>query len=247
MRINIGLELDNEGRALAWALDYPGCFADGEEGSDAVIALARALVSYEDWVARHGRPGWVNLEDFDLRVVETWQVYTINDDYDEIEGGYAVNAWFRHDWKPLNAEEIERGLTLLDWSREDLLRVAQPLEDRVMDLQYPGERWSIRGILRHVAGAEWWYLDRLNLVEGGRDQLPKDVFARLETVRTQLKKVLPELAGCERVLGKEGELWSPRKLLRRALWHEINHRDHILQLLSQGGKNRVENDAAQTG
>ena len=232
MRISIGLELDNEGRALAWALDYPGCYAWGDEGPDAVIALARELVAYENWSALHGQPDWARLGNFDLRVVETWQVYTINDQFDEQEGGYAVNAWFRHDWKPLTSEEIERGLTLLEWSREDLLRVAKPLEDRVLDLQYPSERWGIRGILKHVANAEWWYLDRLNLVEGGRDQLPVDVFARLEKVRELLRRSLPDLAGREIVLGKDGELWSPRKLLRRALWHEINHRQHILQLLA---------------
>jgi uncharacterized damage-inducible protein DinB len=233
MRISIGLELDNEGRALAWALDYPGCFAYGAEGPDAVIALVQGLVSYEDWAARHGEPGWANLGDFDLRVVETWQVYTINDHFEEQEGGYAVNAWFRQDWKPLQTSEIERGLTLLQWSREDLLNAARNLEDQVMDLQRPGERWSIRGILKHVAGAEWWYLDRLNLAEGGREQLPKDAFERLDWVREHLNRALPELAGRELVLGKDGELWSPRKLLRRALWHEINHREHILKLLRQ--------------
>ena len=37
MRISIGLELDNEGRALAWALDFPGCFAYGPQGPEAVI------------------------------------------------------------------------------------------------------------------------------------------------------------------------------------------------------------------
>jgi len=243
MRITIGLELDNEGRALAWALDYPGCFAYGEEGPDAVIALPRALVAYEDWVARHGQPGWADLGDFDLHVAETWQVYTINDQYEEEEGGYAVNAWFRHDWKPLQPEEIERGLALLSWARQDLLRVVQDLDDRIMDLEYPGERWSIRGILKHVANAEWWYLDRLNLTQGGRDQLPKDVFERLEKVRGLLNLALPDLAGCEMVLGKDGELWSPRKLLRRTLWHEINHRDHILQLL-HGNHQSPEQGAA---
>lgn len=233
MRISIGLELDNEGRALAWALDHPGCYAWGAQGPDAVIALARELVAYEDWAARHGKPDWVRLGNFDLRVVETWQVYTINDQFDEQEGGYAVNAWFRHDWKPLSPEEIERGLSLLEWSRDDLLRVARPLEDLVLDRQYPGERWGIRGILKHVANAEWWYLDRLNLAEGGREQLPKDVFERLAKVRQDLRQSLPDLAGRELVLGKDGELWSPRKLLRRVLWHEINHRGHILQLLTQ--------------
>ncbi len=234
MRISIGLELDNEGRALAWALDYPGCFAYGSEGPEAVISLARELVNYESWIAGHAQAAGqadLDLGDFDLRVVDTWQVYTINDAYDLQEGGYAVNAWFRQDWKPLTAAEIERGLDLLRWSRADLLSAAAGVDPALMDIQRPGERWSIRGILKHVAGAEWWYLDRLGLAEGGRDPLPKDAFERLAWVRERLNAALPGLAEKDLVLGKEGEFWSPRKLLRRVLWHEIDHRQHILKLI----------------
>ena len=176
MRISIGLELDNEGRALAWALDFPGCFAFADEGPEAVIALARELAAYEDWVNRHTGPGGLELGNFDLRVVDTWQVVTINDQYDLAEGGYAVNAWFWHDWKPLTGSEIERGLDLLRWSREDLLQVLADTPVEIMDRSVPGERWSIRGIARHVANAEWWYLDRLGLAEEGREKLPQELF-----------------------------------------------------------------------
>lgn len=233
MRISIGLELLYEGRAQAWALDYPGCFSYGDEGSDAVIALARSLVSYEEWVNSHAGTAQINLGDFDLRVVDTWQVYTINDQFDEVEGGYAVNAWFRHDWKPLTTAEIEHGLNLLRWSREDLLQVVQGLDDQVLDRQYPDERWSIRGILKHVANAEWWYLNRLNLVQGGKEQFPADAFERLQWERELLNSHLPGLADQEMVIGVDGEIWSPRKLLRRTVWHEIDHREHILKLLQQ--------------
>ena len=58
----------------------------------------------------------------------------------------------------------------------------------------------------------------------------KNCSERLAWVRGRLTAVLPGLEGREMVVGKEGELWSPRKLLRRALWHEINHRQHILKL-----------------
>lgn len=230
MLISVGLELNNEGRALAWALNVPGCFAYGDDGPEAVIALARALTEHKQWVESHAGPGWLELGDFDLRIVDTWEVYTIDDDYNQVEAGYAVNAWFRDDWKPLSTEEITRGLALLDWSREDLQRVAAGLTDEELDRQYPGERWSIRGVLKHVGGAEWWYLDRLGLAEGGRAVLPGDAFERLAWVRERLKQALPGLAGKELVVGKEGEFWSPRKLLRRALWHEIDHRQHILKL-----------------
>jgi len=233
MLISVGLELNNEGRALAWALDLPGCFASGAEGSDAVIALAREVVIYEDWIARHAGPGWLSVGDFDLRIIDTWQVYTINDRYDVVDDGYAVNAWFRTDWKPLEAVEIERALSLLEWSREDLLQVVDALDDELLDRQRPGERWSIRGILKHIGGAEWWYMDRLGLGEGTRETLSRDVFERLEQTRGHLRVQLPRLAGVDQVVGKEGELWSPRKLLRRVLWHEINHRLHILKLLQE--------------
>jgi hypothetical protein len=231
MRIRVGLELDNEGRALAWDLDHPGCFAYGAEGPDAVIALPRELVWYEQWIERHHGASWLAGGDFDFRVVETWQVYTMNDQYELEEGAYAVNAWFRDDWKPLGEAEIERGLLLLGWSREDLLQTTAGLSDEQLDRQHAGERWSIRGILKHVANAEWWYLDRLGLVRDGREELPKEASARLIWVREKLAAALPLLAGKELVLGKEGEFWSPRKLLRRALWHEINHQRHILQII----------------
>lgn len=240
MQIRVGLELNNEGRALAWALDFPGCFAYGAEGPDAVIALAREVVNYENWAARHAGPGWLEIGDFDVRIVDTWQVYTVNDDYDLVDEGYAVNAWFKQDWKPLASEEIERGLALLDWSRADLLHTVANLSEAQMEAQRPGERWNIRGILKHVGGAEWWYLDRLNLAEGGRADLPKDAFERLAWTRDELRRMLPALAGSELVLGKDSEFWSPRKLLRRVLWHEIDHRQHILRLLRESGWQPLE-------
>jgi uncharacterized damage-inducible protein DinB len=239
MRIQIGVELNNEGRALAWALDFPGCFAYGADGPEAVIALARALVVYEDWVNTH-TPAGLELGNFDLRVIDTWEVFTVNDQYEPEDGGYAVNAWFLHDWKPLLQNEVERGLDLLRWSREDLLSLLATISPEQMDREYPGERWSIRGITRHVANAEWWYLDRLGLAESGRESgreaglkaLPKDLYERLAWVRERLEQALPLLVGQERVTGKDAEFWSPRKLLRRALWHEIDHYRHIQRLMA---------------
>jgi len=227
MLIRVGLELNNEGRAIAWALDFPGCFAYGKEGPEAVITLPTALVAYEDWANQRGGPGWMDLGDFDLRLVETWQCYTIDEHYELAQEGYGVESFFRNDWKPLTEEDAARGLALLRWTREDLLHSAADLSDEQLDRERPGERWSIRGILKHVAGAEWWYLDRLGLAPG---QPPIDEKERLVFVRERLNAALPELVGKEVVIGKEGELWSPRKLLRRALWHELDHVQHILKL-----------------
>ncbi len=230
MRIRIGLENNYQGRSLAWALDFPGAFAYGADGSEAILNLPRGLLQYQTWANRHAGREWVALGDFDLRLEETWQVYTINRQMEPAEEGYEVNAWFRDDWRPLSEGEIERGLELLRWSRADLLAVAGELPQEKLDAEYPGERWSIRGVLMHIGGAEWWYLDRLGLAME-RSELPKDAFARLAVTRGRLEEVLPRLAGSKQVVGVDGEFWSPRKLLRRSLWHELDHIAHITKLL----------------
>ena len=216
MIIRVGLENGIEGRSLAWALDFPGCFAYGEEGSAALLHIPQALLRYADWMGQHTPQPWASFGDFDIKLVEVWQTYCINDAFEVAEEGYEVNAWFRDDWRPLDREEIDHGRQMLGWSRADLLASVASLSSEALDTRYPNERWSVRGILGHVANAEWWYLDRLGLAGGSRQELPPDVFERLEAVRKRMNVVLPELTGAVRVMGKDGEFWSPRKLLRRA-------------------------------
>ena len=55
--------------------------------------------------------------------------------------------------------------------------------------------------------------------------------ARLQKVRALLNATLPKLEGVVKAVGVDGEFWSPRKVLRRALWHERDHTEHIKKLL----------------
>ena len=231
MQIRIGLENRVEGRSIAWALDHPGCFAYGKDAAEALLNVPRAVLAHVNWLGLHTVENWLaDLGDFDVRLVETFEVYTINERYESAAEGYEVNAWFRNDWKPLTRLEVNRALDMLAWSRSDLLELVKPLSVEVLDEKRPEERWSIRGILGHVATAEWWYLDRLGLTSLARADLPKDVFDRLALIRASLVEALPGLAGAEQVVGRNGEFWSPRKLVRRALWHERDHYFHILRL-----------------
>ena len=234
MRIHIGIENGNEERSIAWVLDHPGCFAYGSEGSEAIINTPGALLAYKEWVDSHVEDSWLKtLTDFDIHLEETVEVTRINKDF-ELDGeGLEVNAWFRHDWKPLTEIDIERGIQILSWSREDLLELAAGLSASQLEQKMDGERWSIEGVIRHVANAEWWYLDRLSLSKMTRGDLPKETFTRLHEVRARLNQALPTLAGIENVRGVEGEIWSPRKLLRRAAWHEIDHIQHLFKLIAQ--------------
>lgn len=225
----VGLENGIEGRSLAWVLGHPGCFAYGTDGEDALANVPQAIRDYGAWIAEHGGEGWLSAGGVEFELVETWQVYTIDETYELVEQGYEIDAWFRHDWKPLTAEDVERGLKLLSWSRADLLGAVEGLSDADLDVRLPGQRWSIRGVLGHVGGAEWWYLDRLG-VAFPRALVPGEPFERLRVVRAHLEDVLPELVGARQVVGTDGEFWSPRKVLRRAAWHERDHTAHIWEL-----------------
>ena len=231
MNYRVGLENNVEGRSLAWVLDHPGCYAYGADGEKAIISTAEALNEYAGWIESHGGECRLELESVNIVLEETWKAYDIDEDYKRVAQGYSVNAWFLDDWKPLTEEEVRWGLKLLAWSRQDLLSAVQGLSAEKLQVTYPGERWSISGILGHVGGAEWWYLDRLGLAQP-RQAVPKDPFERLEVARERLEEALPSLAGSKQVAGVDGEFWSPRKLLRRAVWHERDHTSHIHQLLA---------------
>jgi hypothetical protein len=234
MIFQVGIENGNEGRSIAWALDHPGCFAYGINGEGAVLNLESALSKYAGWILRHEPRTWLSFSDADIEIIVngTWDVYYINDDLEKASeaDGYSVDSFFPYDWKPLTAVEIKHGLSLLIWTRDDLLKIVQGISTGKLDATYPGERWSIKGILGHIAGAEWWYLDRLGLAFP-RQQMPEEPLARLEMVRKQFASSLQKLEGVKRVTGVDGEFWSPRKLLRRALWHERDHTEHIRKLL----------------
>lgn len=232
MYFRIGIEDNYEGRSLGWALEHPGCFAYAPSSEQALASMPDAIFEYSQWIVqRNDGQSWLEPSEIELAIEDNWRVYTIDENYDVSDQGYEVNAWFQHDWKPLTELDIERGLKLFTWTRQDLFSVAQSLDAQTLAMKQPGERWDIAGILKHIAGAEWWYLDQLGLAFP-REQLSAEPFARLETVRQRLNEVLPGLIGSTQVVGVRGEFWSPRKLLRRALWHERDHTWHIYKLLN---------------
>lgn len=232
MLIKIGLENGNENRSQAWALDLPGCFSYGKDGREALIAIPLAVVEYENWIGKHTPNSWLkDLGDFDVRLTETFEVYDIDDNFELADEGYSVNSWFRHDWKILTTVEVDQARQMLTWAYSDLMAIVSDLNPAILAREYGGERWSIRGIIGHIATANWWYLDRLDLATANRSDLPDDQLERLDFVHNKLMDVLPSLVGLNKTVGKDGEFWSPRKLIRRAIWHERDHNQHIQKLL----------------
>lgn len=137
---------------------------------------------------------------------------------DDLE--FLINALFEDDRRPLQADEIEDGVVRLEQNRERLnaLLADQTLSDEVVH------------IVRHMATAENWYLNALGLVPSD-ERLPDDPIEQLEMVRAWLLDCLPSLAGSDLYASESGEDWTPRKLLRRAIWHERDHTRQICALL----------------
>ncbi len=234
MLVRVGMENNNDDRTIAWALEHPGCFAYGRDSGEAQSTFLQAVRDYAAWIGRHAA-SWLEADLIEMDVEETFDVYFVDSGFELAERGpqtSMVESFFRHDWKPLTATDIERALRLLAWSRADLLDTVKGLSEAKLNQTYGGERWSINGILKHIGGAEWWYQERIGYPypENEKD-MAADPLARLEATRAHFNALLPKLEGVHKVIGLEGELWSPRKTLRRALWHERDHTDHIRKLL----------------
>lgn len=233
MIFRIGIENNNDDRSIAWALDHPGCFAYGKDREEAQRNFHQAAHKYVAWVALHGE-SWLD-DEVKVVVEETFDVYFINSAFERVERDQdtsMIESFFLQDWKPLAPHEIERALKLLAWSRADLMSVVEGLSAEKLAQTYPDERWPIRGILKHVGGAEWWYQEQIGYpFPQNEKELPSDPFERLKVVRDHFTSLLPKLESVSKVVGRGGELWSPRKVLRRAIWHERDHTEHIRKLL----------------
>jgi len=232
MLINIGLENNIEGRSLAWVLDYPGCFAYGRDESEALVNLPRALLEFELWIKNHTRNPWLSFDDLDLRVVEKFTTFRLGIDYKPAPPGegYEINAWFIDDWRPLSHQEIKHALHIFTWQRDELLAGLSTLGIEILQKEHPGQRWNILGIAKHIANAELWYLQRLNLVGLTRQDLSPDYETRLAQTSSLVNQTFPSFADEINVRGIDGEFWSYRKIIRRTLWHQRDHIEHIKQL-----------------
>jgi len=227
MRYALCLE-EMEGRWIAHVPALPGCFASARDRESARSLAPAAIRDYLTWRQAHGDPPTIAdpLEIAVDEVVREW-VHPADPDY-------VVNAFFAADVPPLAARDIDEALRLLAWSRAGLLAAVEGLTPESMNQPVEGE-WSIAGILNHTARAEWWYLDRLGLAGFAREDLPIGWRERLDRVRVRLIEVLPQLEGIARVETAIGENWSPRKMMRRALWHERDHTQHIHQFRARLG------------
>jgi len=209
-----------DGRWIAHIPDLPGCFASADERDTAIAAAPKAVEAYVGWCAGHGiRVSGVSPPMVVSEVIRAWPY----------EPEYEVNAFFAADRPPVAVDELPDYQRLLAATRADLLQAVDGLSPDEFERAIPGERWPLSGIVHHVARSELWYLDRLGLAFPRNDLSPEPLEA-IDQVRRHTIATLRQLSGYNGVVALAGEIWSARKVLRRTLWHERDHTEHILKL-----------------
>ena len=227
MRIRIAVEDVEPNHWIAWALDLPACFSSATTSADAVAHAPQKIAEYFPWVLSHDSLSLIVNKPIEVEVIDTFHSFVSSEDPD-----YIVNAFFEDDRRPLGYWDVEIALRLLDWTRQDLLGVIHSTTQHQLTEALKGEvRGSITSILNHVASAENWYFNQLGC---GLEQahLPSNSMEQLARVRANTREQLVKLIGDERIKENRDELWSARKIVRRALWHERDHTQQIVQLLA---------------
>lgn len=225
MLIRVGLEYGVGGRTLAWGLDFPGCFAFGEDDAELMLRFAKALLTFEEWVLLHTDEPWFQLLNPDFRIVEAYH----NKPGSAGGENNQSRAAFEDDLRPLEREEITNALQVFRWQREELLAGLEFLPAQLFEQTIPGRGWKAMDVVEQIARTECLYLKNLGLpVPGIADgTLPLNA---LQLCRQQVEKLLPGLEGSRVAVEQNGELWTGRKLVRRLLWQQRVRIDEIKSL-----------------
>ena len=220
MVFHAAIEDMEPGNWVTWVFEYPGCYARGSTRDQALGLVPQAI---EEHIVRLRQARFLpddESPEISVVVAEEFRAFQSTPDY-------LVNAFFNNDRIPLSENDIKYARCILAMNRDDLLAVVAGLTQDDLDREIRGEvQKNIGGILRHIGTAEWWYWDRLGLAFP-RQERPVDHMTLLAVIREFTIKHLPELVGSTLIRSCSGEEWSPRKLLRRTIWHE---RVHTLQI-----------------
>ena len=223
MTYEIGLEIIEPDNWVAFIFDSPGCFSQANTQEECTKNIPEAIAEYLNWC-----------EGFETSESEHDIQYEITEKFTELkyQNDYIINAFFEHDKKPLSQDNIYLIEWILNLTRMDLMNVIQTINPEKLKQSIENERqYNIIGILKHIATAELWYWESLDLAFP-RDELPQDVIASLHKTRTHTILNLEKLIDNEKIKERRGENWSARKLIRRLLWHERIHTRQIERYLS---------------
>ena len=206
--------------AFAHVPELLGCFSKEKKREMALERLPERIQSYLSWLKTRGESVSLSGE-ITVTITEEFNCFMVGD--------YEVGACFEADRKPASRDEIQIAQMRMGWNREELLAKVAYLPTQVLDEKPAGSARSLRQVLNHLAGAELWYIDRIKSNVPSFKSFPEDAFARLSSIRDFVITELLNLSEEElsKIVVRDNEEWTARKVLRRLLEHE---REHLLLL-----------------
>jgi predicted RNase H-like HicB family nuclease len=227
MRFDIYLESGPQHRKTwVYVPGLAGCSTVASTSAEAIEAARVAILERLDFLRRHGEV-MPAAEPLDLVVAD----HAIERKY----VGFAQGT-YPTDREPLTRDEATRQMCWAEWSREELVAVAQA-QPRPL-VAKPASGRSTAEILSHVAGSEWSYVSAtLGTLAGGSAMIaaverdPEDPWAALAAEREQLMARLAAITDEElaRITdrGEDKPVRSAHRMMRRLLEHEW---EHVLEL-----------------
>jgi predicted RNase H-like HicB family nuclease len=221
--------------AGVFAPEYPGCWVYGQNEKDALRAVKANITAWPAWMRSHGESVPEISPDVKIEVAEMLRV-----DYDPSEAG-TPEPLFWSEVAPVTGEDIARTLRLMSYSRSDLKAIITGVAGERLDWQPPVKLRPIRDCLIHIARAELWYINRLNIEIP--EKLPRSLTGLMDYSRNIVIEKLQSLS--ERKMkgvfqprkyqSPVCNLWTARKVLRRIVDHEMLHVRDIQRVLELAG------------
>jgi len=213
--IRVALEYGVGRHILAWALDFPGCFAYGQADAEVMMNFARNLLAYEAWINLHADQAWFNLINLDFRIVEVYKP----ENSSRLAGSTKPVAFFEDDRRALTQNEVRQALSVYCWQGEELLAGLEFLPEAAYARAEQITGKTIPAMVSQMAQ------DFYDILAALRIPLPPfpskdESLAQLDFTSELVRGTLPACVGVEAISEVEGELWSPRKAMRHLLWRQ---------------------------
>lgn len=227
------------GRTGCWMLDWPGCFTWADTVEAALARVPSAVGGFVDWLLDHGDTA---------PFPESGETVVVEEVRATRDNGYERNATFEADRRAVAGDEFEAILRRLGFAREDLDSLADrvaaferehgPLPAARADLGRAArpptadrlgvpEVRTADAVLRHVAGAEVWLTSRLERearYEGpSRDGEIREYLGATRASAVERVRALHRRDPAGEGTDGKGETWTLAKVLRRLLYHSLDH------------------------
>ena len=210
----VGLDVGFDGGAAAWVLEWSGCVATASSEAAALDALPERIRAFRAWAHELG-------EGTAFEVAERVETRVLDD-------GYEVNATFDADRAAIPPAEVMATQRRLGRAHRRLIDAAYAM---------PGSSLRDAGsddeeMLRHVVRAGIWLATRTE-PDQKAISFPSEDVSIGERVRDGFPFIdwyvarMADGDGVRERTDGRGEEWTVRKVLRRLIYHAIDHPEQL--------------------